>query len=332
MKAALGLVMLLASLNGTIEGKATNDTDYDNPPSSEQSFDGNHPTLTTPHGEDIRDRVVIRFVIGRSSNNWLHRQVGRNMPGNGWAHLVNQQAIPKIAEHGLRRVQLHNPFGAMPGWMEPMQFDQLIDAKDAKLDWLTEGFSEAWQPVQDQGVEIISYIGSPRLDEDSKQWIERAGEDSWRENYAWPAVAPIVDSGMNLGYDAAGGATKDSPTYRFSQALLDRGVKVYIEASPPADYDWWFDFPVIVIEETWQDRKDHPDWAGPDDLTGEMLRIVRVSPEWFDENPDDAWPERACRVLAEGDTVILSDNLFRSAQRTLEGLNDCAWGHYEANS
>lgn len=210
-----------------------------------------------------------------------------------------------------------------------MQFDAYLEALEIDaLDKVTGTFVDAWRdnvtkPSLGLGIEVIAYLGSPRLDDDSQRILEQEGEQAFTER-ALRAIEPLRDTGMAIGYDAAAGTVEDSATYRFAVRMQALGMKVYIEATPPADHTWWFDYPVIILEETWQDRKNDPRFASREELRGELIRIVRVDKEWADSHSARTWPEAMCRVIAEGDSLAVSFVLLRQQDRYLEDLVECA--------
>lgn len=277
----------------------------------------------------VREHVIAWYPIGWQVRDASKRNVDEARFARGWQGFVDEQVLPTIERHGLRRVMLHNPFGTLPD--EPMQFDQYLAAREAGLDWLTDGFVAAWRPLTERGIEVIGYMGSPRLDSESQQLLEAGDSRVFRER-AWAAIAPLVAAGMAIGYDAAAAAEEDSPTYRFAQAMRARGIRVYIEAVPRADYDWWFDWPVIVREDFWQEADPFLPWrsrkiASREDLRKELARIVRVDDIWFPNHGPEGWPESACRIIAEGDTLIIGGHFLAKPQRRIDTLVECARRH-----
>ena len=267
---------------------------------------------------DVMDRIIVDFIIGWSSSKPAKRNVGWNLSQRGWTGFVSDTVQP-VLDQGVKRIILHNPFGAVEG--EAMQFDQLLDAQDAGLYWLVEGFVEAWQPVTDSGVEVIAYIGSPRLDNDIKRIDAEHGREAALA-YAGRAVAPLLAAGMNIGYDAAALAERNSLTHVFGEMLEDRGVRLYIEARPLAAADFWHDNPVMAIESFWHrsDPDKHADTrhhARNEQLTGEVVRLVfgNTRPRSRDEA---IWVrENAARILADGHTLGITSVLWREYRESI---------------
>jgi hypothetical protein len=153
--------------------------------------------------------------------------------------------------------------------------DQYLHAKDAKLNWLTQGFVEAWKPVTASGVEVIAYFGMLEGDPD----FAGAG---WKQRFL-DSVKPALDAGMSIALDSAAMAPAGSITHQAAQMLRQMGVEVYIEARPTAGYTHWYDYNVISIDSFW-DRSD-PDrfadayiWAPTSALKREVMRIIFSSP------------------------------------------------------
>lgn len=279
--------------------------------------------------DDVRDRVILRVPVGGLVDRPETRNIGWGLPEYGWVDsgfITGVYGMLTANDRGLHRVMLHSPFGRV----KPVQFDQYLEARNyySTLTKVTDGFVDSWRnhitdPALGLGIEVIGYIGSPRLDWHSQVILASQGEQAFYD-YAWQAVDPLLQADMAIGLDAAAGAARDSATYRFAQMLRERGNKVYIEATPRADDDWWFDYPAIVIEETWQQRKQDSRFASREDLNGELIRIVRTSKEWAQSHGPRQWPQAACRVIAEGDSLAASFVLLRQAQRNLADLVSCA--------
>lgn len=277
----------------------------------------------------VRQRVIAWYPIGWSVRDASRRNVDRDLEKIGWRGFVSDVVKPVLDRHGITRVLLHNPFGTLPG--EPMQFDQYLSAQAAGLDWLTDGFVPAWKPLTDSGVEVIGYMGNPHLDPESQKVIKNQGEKIFYKR-AWAAIAPLRKAGMSIGYDAAVITDKDSATYRFAKMMQAKGLKVYVEAVPKANKPWWFDFPVIVREDTWQKTRVNPEFASRAQLESEIIRIGRVPGAWIRGRAPDEWPEKICRVIAEGDSVVIEDFLLNKPARNLDSLTTCVNQYRAAHS
>lgn len=268
---------------------------------------------TTPREEGavafedpVFERIVVDFIIGWSASNPETRNIGQGLPNSGWRGFV-QTRVHAVLATGVRRIILHNPFGTMAG--EPMQFDQYLQARNADLPWLTQEFVESWKPVTDAGIEVIAYIGSPRLDNDLKRILESSGHEAAMD-YARRCVGPFLAAGMNIGYDAAAMAERGSFTHTFGEWMEEQGARLYIEARPAKAATFWHDNPVICLNRFWKrsdpDRHDDSKWAASNDvLTGEIIRLIRHRPGQ-DEATTASWlPQAVSDVLAEGHTVAV---------------------------
>ena len=230
---------------------------------------------------------IAHFPIGHSSINAANRRVGWNLAEQGWDGFVENQIQPVI-DSGVRRIMLHNPFGV--NGTGAMQFDQYTEAQDAGLDWLTDGFVEAWKPITDSGVQVIGYIGSPRLDPDSRVF-EDAGDWAGFLAFAAENTDPLVAAGMDVGYDAAGVAHADSFTARYAEVLEGGGTEILVEPRPSAGFFHWYDNAVISTVDFWEqsDPRLNPRTAGgaasTDDLRGEIILLdlgVNGTERWED--------------------------------------------------
>ena len=242
--------------------------------------DAEGPELEEPEspGDAAYRRDVERFVsfynIGWSTNSPRHRNIGWNVATRGWANFIRFQIQPQI-DFGVRRFQLHNPFGDIAG--EAMQLDQYQHAQEAGLLPVVNGFVEAWRPITDQGIEVIGYVGCGMHDPD----FDSLEMDAWLER-AFASVQPMLDAGMSIGLDAAIFADAGSPPHVFAQQLRERGVRVYIESKPMKTTPHWFDFDVILLDPNWLHsdiETGHPaakNYGIPDGtLTGEVVRMIR---------------------------------------------------------
>jgi len=227
-----------------------------------------------------REKIVGFYPIGWSADNDATRNVGWNIQSEGWAAGFVRKRILVDLENGYRRFQLHNPFGTVAG--RPMQADQFIEAKQAGLDWLTDGFVEAWKPVidgqytNDEPVEVIAYFGTFQGDSDFVELLEDGKTDEWFER-AWQSLKPALDAGMSIGLDSVADAPADHPAFELAKQIRDRGHKVYIETWPKAGFEHWNDFNFIVNEPRWEwlHRRNFRANVPRQDITTDVLIIVR---------------------------------------------------------
>ncbi len=232
-------------------------------------------------GATRADRFVAHFPIGNSSSNGATHRVGWNLSREGWAGFVEKIVIPQV-DAGVRRVMLHNPFGHRPGVV--MQFDQYLEAEEAGLTWLTQGFAEAWRPLIEGGVDVIAYVGSPAHDERA-QVFEAAGDVAGFDVYAQRCLQPLLDAGVAIAFDSAAIEEKDTFTFRIAEWTRSQGVRTYIEPRPRAYLPHWFDYGIVTIYPFWlrTDPARFPEiadrHAANEDLSGEVIVIHNRPPE-----------------------------------------------------
>ncbi len=219
-----------------------------------------------------KDRLVGYFLIGGSTTRNEDRRVGWGIKTGGWQGFVDTHVQP-VLDWGVRRVELHNPFGTLP--REVMQFDQYLEAQKASLTWLYKDFVSAWSPLTSgqngPKVEVIAYLGSLVLDQDFKQLLASGDLAEWHRR-AWKSLEPAMQAGMSIGFDAVTSAPADHPAYQFIKGLRDSGVRVYVEGWPSVKQPHWCEFNVIVS--TQQIRKIHEKWAVPQSqIKGEIVRL-----------------------------------------------------------
>jgi len=251
-------------------------------------------------------RMISFFPIGGSSPNVKQRRVGFGVAELGWRGFIGRYVQPQI-DWGVRRIQLHNPFGTLPN--EPMQFDQYLHAREAKLRFLTEGFVEAWKPITSgqsgPKIEVIAYLGKLEQDPDFEKLREEGRPGEWLAR-AVVSVGPVLEAGMSVGLDSAAISSPDSMTARFAEVLRGLGVRVYIEPRPHVDYTNWHSYHVFATDTIWKrtDPAVYGKKAGPkarnEQLTGEIVRLVR---NWGDEpRPLEWYMEQYREILADGHT------------------------------
>ncbi|MFV2070154.1 MAG: Ig-like domain-containing protein, partial [Pirellulales bacterium] len=245
-----------------------------------------------------RDRLIAKFAIAHSSTNVANRLVAWGLTETGWGPFVQDNILPAL-EAGFTRIELHNPFGRGPG-DRSMAFDQYLDAQ-VDTPKLAEDFAKYWKPITDSGIEVIGYIGSPHTNAEQVALID--DPTAWWDR-ALAAVQPLVDAGMSIGLDASANEGPDSLDAALAQHLRDQGVRVYVEARPAATSTQWFDYPIMVLLNTWdsQSPEVNPGKIGKHaweyELTGEVIRIIRAN---FGEDVDVLKD-----VLAQGHTVTLN--------------------------
>ena len=275
--------------------------------------------------EQLRGRLVEFIPIGYSSSDASKRYVGQGVEQLGWSGFVAEIVTPCL-DYGVRRVQLHNPFGVR---MKPMELDQYIHAKESGLAWLTDGFVDAWKPVtrgdltDGRPVEVIAYLGTyygpdmmPLEDAgDWEAWLARAEE----------SVRPAVEAGMSLAFDSFSTAGIDSYSYRFVQMLKARGVKTYIETWPKRADTFWHDSGVVVAEHWFQRNHTHPNVAARVQLTGDIVRLINKPPGGAHPR-DPSWVRAAAvDAISTGYTAAARLRTLDEAGIPLQSVLEEAW-------
>jgi hypothetical protein len=215
---------------------------------------------------------------------------------------VRKYIQPQL-KYGVKRIMLHNPFGALGG--EEMQFTQYIQASNAKLTFLANQtlFQKAWKPIIDSGVEVIAYIGSPFASDKLLAPLIASGDQAAIDATVNAALKPFRDAGMSVAFDAASAAGADSLTYRVASQLRSEGRKVYIEAFPTVEQSHWKDYPGIMASWMWN-HPDRPNWGLNTNLPEDIL-LGEAAPA----DTSKAWTTRLAyyrNLLGTDRTVAIS--------------------------
>ena len=276
--------------------------------------------------ERYRSQLVAFYNIGFSSTNAANRHVGRGLSQAGWAGFVANTVRPDLAI-GFRRVQLHNPFGDDGDF--PMELDQFQRSQEAGLDWLTEGFVEAWKPVirgdytDGEPVDVLAYMGTARLE--PFESLEEAGDwDAWLAR-AQEAVRPPIEAGMSLGFDSFSLAEAGSYSHRFTEVLRERGVKFYIETWPRRVTPHWQHTNVVVAESWFQRNSTRDNVFSRSELTGEVVRLL-AQPLEVEEGQNNlrALRDRVVDALADGYSASVHPDRLREQVRSLDEVFEAA--------
>ena len=228
----------------------------------------------SPPAQYQLSQLVDYFLIGGGYPADSTRQVDPGALGRGWVNYVQGTVEPDIA-WGVRRIELHNPFGILTS-DSSFRADQFLEAQGAGLHWLTDDFVQAWQPITRGGVEVIGYIGSPEYDPSFQALANNPA--AWNARFD-ASIAPLVEADMSIGFDE--GQTMQ-PGDLFSQALerlRAQGVKVYLENRPPEAASFNLSFPVIAADGGWDasDPYQNPsmNWAAKNsELQPGVVRII----------------------------------------------------------
>jgi hypothetical protein len=284
---------------------------------------------------DSASRVIGWINIGYSGDDAADHFIGRGLKQHGWSRVIERDIVPQL-EWGVRRVMIHNPFGSRSDRVV-MQFDQYLEAKDAGLDWAVADFAPQWRRVirgaytDGEPVEVIGYIGSIVEDRQMAALIEAGEYEAWRHR-AEASVAPLIEAGMSIAFDAGSLIPADHLAYGFLRDLQRRGVTVYSETYPKIDSPHLHDIPAIVLERYLTTVANNRSLFPSKSQLGQPIsRIINGFSE-DEDNPDWA-AHHAVRVLTDGDTVITNLNwLVRTGwtkERLLERVELVDLGVYD---
>lgn len=270
-------------------------------------------------------RIVALYFIGGTADDPANRMVGHRLNQTGWGGFVEDKILPDLV-WGVRRIQLHNPFGDDPD--KRMSFTQYLEAQQAGLDWLSEGFVEAWKPVIDgaytggEPVEVIAYIGSA-MNDASMEALYQAGQlDEWYER-AFACVQPLLDAGTSIALDNSGVVPAEHPHYQFAVMLQEMGVKVYMEAWPRTRNPHWARFSPIIAENFYRVARNHPKQLVPrQELPGRPIRMVtgHAARELAEEGDRSYELPMVIEVLSEGDNVAVMPDRIMEAGITIDDI------------
>lgn len=281
--------------------------------------DHDHDAFTDP-GE----RIIHWETIGGSSTDNSKRRVGWSMESIGWQGYVNSR-IPQLKALGMKRMFLHNPFGTRSD--EPyFQFDQYIHAQQEGLNWLTDGFVQAWKPVTASGIEVIAYIGKIMGDPDFENLTDM---DQYMDR-VMRSVRPLVDAGMSIGLDSIVGAELNSRAFMVADILRNSGIPVYAENRPPRDFWWWHDFGGVYYNQGYvlDTPENNPDlhWAATNSLLrGEKLRYTGSPPSGYTFWQPGWRGAEVISILADQGTAATDLPTLMAEGVTLQGLVNAAY-------
>lgn len=214
--------------------------------------------------------VISYIPIGHSAPGDQGRHIGYGIKAaGGWAPVLDQ-AVREYA-WGVRRWQLHNPFGTETG--KAMQFDQFLRAREAGLNWVTDDFVKRWRPFTAiPGVEVIGYLGTPYYLGADQQNFDRSNPAAYFRRFT-TSVQPLLDAGMSVGFDTSSRFPPDHPAYYALRMIHALGVRVYTEPLPFEKDTYVHDLPTIVM---WRDDETY---VRPAYVNEECIAIMDFAPE-----------------------------------------------------
>lgn len=283
------------------------------------------PAINSTAGHDPQ-RIIGWINVGYTSAERADHLIGRGLKEHGWPRVIERDVAPQL-RWGARRFMIHNPFGARSELMV-MQFDQFVEAQEAGLDWATKGFVSAWKPVvqglytDGQAIEVIGYIGSITQDQEMQALYLSGDLEGWTRR-AQASIAPLLEAGMSIAFDAGSLIEEDHPGYDLIRELQSQGVKVYIETYPKADKPHLHDIPVIMLERYLKkvSEKKHL-FPLKSDLGHKVARMINGH-EMDPDNPN--WQvTKSINVLAQGDNLVTNIKWLTDRDMTMQRLFDQA--------
>lgn len=264
------------------------------------------------------NQLVDYFLIGGTGSDVANRMVSKSMLGNGWGAFVQQVVQPDI-DWGVRRIELHNPFGVSTAYNFPA--GQFVDAQAAGLTWLTDDFVPSWQPITQSGVEVIGYIGNP--DYDPSFQALTSDPAAWNARFD-ASVAPLVQAGMSVAFDFGQAFTAGDLFNQALDRLKSEGVKVYLENRPAESTPYNWQFPIIATPGwVWSNPYVTPSqaWAAKNSELpggGNVIRLLQDLPPGGSSS-DYTWLLSDLQsIFQDGDSVGLSIADLRSDGLTID--------------
>ena len=202
--------------------------------------------------------LVLRYAIGWTGRDPKKRYVGVITPEKPWPVYIKDIVLKDIdwlKGKARPRVMLSNPFGVVPQW-PTMRATQYQDAVKAQLDWLYESFFAPVKELVDQGVEVISYLGSPKSDPYYRAFENNKATNN-QDNIIYElsqSYGVSINAGCSIGFDGAQGVPPDHYQYHFMEMLRSLGVKYYIESTPQLVQTHLWDKDSIARETTFLAR------------------------------------------------------------------------------
>lgn len=283
------------------------------------------PVLIPIPGIVPKDKLIAYFLIGGSGTNRATRYIGANIisSATGWSYFITQNIIP-LYKQGVRRFQLHWPFGISLLGSQTTDFDQFVMAQEEGLTWLTDQFVANWKPIVDgtdsrtgEPCEVIVYLGVPT----QPVYPDNPLTHLWFTNHkaewlsrAQASVDPLIQAGCSIGVDSASSTLLEYPDFDFLNVVESLGVKIYIESRPHNDeLKAWAKFRVICENNFWieSDPDLNPDasWALPNDeihaMSPEVVRGVIPINNGFDYTNWAAQRNIISGIIEEGDSVLV---------------------------
>jgi hypothetical protein len=167
-------------------------------------------------------------------------------PAVGWQGWWNDYVNPLIAATGIKRHFLDRIGGVPESGV--VQFGAIKHAariNDLKHLYRHRDFVRFWEPIVEEMEEVVGYIGTPTLDLD---YLARVNDPQVKMDkllqYQHDSLNSILESGMNVGFDANVASECDETDWTVTRQLVEdgknKGLRVYVEArgngTPTYDY------------------------------------------------------------------------------------------------
>ena len=212
-----------------------------------------------------------------------------------------------------------------------MQFDQYLDAKEGKQNFLVDRFAESWRPIVKGSlgnpVELICYLGAMDPDDDRMKEFYEEEDPAATLATLLKCIRPALMAGASIGADAATKLDDEGPAFHFYKFLESIGMPVYIESRPRKNEPAWTAFPVFAIDHWWKrsNPEVYPDsaWAIPNrGLNKERLRMITDLGNGTDRSVIQAMVQRIRTMLLEGDTVVVRSRVLRENGVSMTDLTE----------
>ena len=272
----------------------------------------------SPVASFSKSQLVDYFLVGGSSSDPSTRFVSRGTYGSGWWSFAVRNVIPDML-WGVKRVELHNPFG-IQGGQSFFPADQYLAAQAQGLTWLTRDFVPTWRFITRLGVEVIAYIGNP--EDDASFQPLTSDPAAWNARFD-ASVAPFVQAGMSIAFDVGQAVQQGDLLSQAIDRLRAEGVKVYLEQRPPEFSSYNLTFPVIATDQDWLNSNPYlnplASWAAKNSEVpaGNVVRIIQVTPPGISPNNRQWMLGELHSILSDGNSAAVSVSWLRSLQISL---------------
>jgi len=211
------------------------------------------------------EQRLIHFAyygLGKTLDGGIRVDVRREPGPDFWAAEFRERLLP-VHDRGADRLLISNPFGTIKG--EPMAFDQQLDAREAGLGWLADGYYPALDAALalHPDLHVVTYLGTPEDDADFDVHPAAAWERALEVVAPIEALAAKYPGRVGIGLDHVTHLPPDSMPRALADRLCRNGVRVFVEGWYKAGQEHWLDFDVIVMEFQYRKAAAGEKWAVP---------------------------------------------------------------------